>query len=228
MRILVVDDEVRFADGVRRGLEAEGFSVDVAHTGVDGLWRARETDYDAIVLDLMMPGMSGSALCRTLRDEGDWTPVLLLTAKDGDGDQIAGLDAGADDYVVKPLDHSVLVARLRALVRRGRPERPVAHRLGDLVIDPSTREVHRGDVAIRLTSREFAVLDFLARRSDQVVSKPAILEGVWDDAFDGDISIVEVYVARLRAKIDRPFGTDSITTLRGAGYRLQGPGASDG
>ncbi|QHC59589.1 response regulator transcription factor [Rathayibacter sp. VKM Ac-2760] len=220
MRILVVDDEAVFADGVRRGLEAEGFSVDVAHDGVDGLWRAREVVYDAIVLDLMMPGLSGSALCRTLRDEGDWTPVLMLTAKDGDRDQIEGLDAGADDYVVKPLEYSVLVARLRALVRRGRPERPVAHRLGDLLIDPAVREVHRGDQLIRLTSREFAVVDFLARNRDRVVSKREILEGVWDDAFDGDLNIVEVYVARLRAKLDRPFGTESITTLRGAGYRL--------
>lgn len=220
MRILVVDDEAVFADGVRRGLEAEGFSVDVAHTGVDGLWRAREVVYDAIVLDLMMPGLSGSALCRTLRDEGDWTPVLMLTAKDGDRDQIEGLDAGADDYVVKPLEYSVLVARLRALVRRGRPERPTVHRFGDLVVDPAQREVHRGAVAIRLTSREFAVVDFLARNRDRVVSKREILEGVWDDAFDGDLNIVEVYVARLRAKLDRPFGTESITTLRGAGYRL--------
>ncbi|NQX15031.1 response regulator transcription factor [Rathayibacter sp. VKM Ac-2857] len=220
MRILVVDDEAVFADGVRRGLEAEGFSVDVAHTGVDGLWRAREVVYDAIVLDLMMPGLSGSALCRTLRDEGDWTPVLMLTAKDGDRDQIEGLDAGADDYVVKPLEYSVLVARLRALVRRGRPERPVVHRVGDLLIDPALREVRRGDVPIRLTSREFAVADFLARHRDRVVSKREILEGVWDDAFDGDLNIVEVYVARLRAKLDRPFGTESITTLRGAGYRL--------
>ncbi|ROQ16107.1 DNA-binding response OmpR family regulator [Rathayibacter sp. PhB93] len=220
MRILVVDDEAVFADGVRRGLEAEGFSVDVAHDGVDGLWRARETVYDAIVLDLMMPGLSGSALCRTLRDEGDWTPVLMLTAKDGDRDQIDGLDAGADDYVVKPLEYSVLVARLRALVRRGRPERPVVHRVGDLLIDPALREVHRGDVPIRLTSREFAVVDFLARHRDRVVAKREILEGVWDDAFDGDLNIVEVYVARLRAKLDRPFGTESITTLRGAGYRL--------
>ncbi|MDY0911553.1 response regulator transcription factor [Rathayibacter festucae] len=220
MRILVVDDEAVFADGVRRGLEAEGFSVDIAHTGVDGLWRAREVVYDAIVLDLMMPGLSGSALCRTLRDEGDWTPVLMLTAKDGDRDQIEGLDAGADDYVVKPLEYSVLVARLRALVRRGRPERPVVHRVGDLLIDPALREVRRGDVPIRLTSREFAVADFLARHRDRVVSKREILEGVWDDAFDGDLNIVEVYVARLRAKLDRPFGTESITTLRGAGYRL--------
>lgn len=220
MRILVVDDEVRFADGVRLGLEAEGFSVDLAHDGIDGLWRAREVAYDAIVVDLMMPGLSGFALCRTLRDEGVWTPVLMLTAKDGDLDQIEGLDAGADDYVVKPLEYSVLVARLRALVRRGRPERPVAHTVGDLVIDPATREVHRAGAPIRLTSREFAVLDHLARHRDRVVSKRELLEGVWDDSFDGDMNIVEVYVARLRAKIDRPFGTGSITTLRGAGYRL--------
>lgn len=168
----------------------------------------------------MMPGLSGLALCRTLRDEGVWTPVLMLTAKDGDGDQIEGLDAGADDYVVKPLEHSVLVARLRALVRRGRPERPVVHRVGDLVIDPTVREVARGGIAVRLTSREFSVLDFLARNRDRIVAKREILEGVWDDQFDGDMNIVEVYVARLRAKLDRPFGTESITTLRGAGYRL--------
>ncbi|NQX12587.1 response regulator transcription factor [Microbacteriaceae bacterium VKM Ac-2855] len=220
MRILVIDDEERFADGIRIGLEAEGFSVDLAHNGVDGLWRAREVSYDAIVLDVMMPGLSGYALCTRLREEENWTPVLMLTAKDGDLDQIEGLDAGADDYVVKPLEYPVLVARIRALVRRGRPERPVAHRIGDLLIDPSRREVHRGTVPIRLTSREFAVVDYLARHRDRVVSKRDILEGVWDENFDGDGNIVEVYVARLRAKLDRPFGTASIATLRGAGYRL--------
>lgn len=220
----MIDDEVRFAEGVRIGLEAEGFSVDLAHNGVDGLWRAREVRYDAIVLDVMMPGLSGYALCSRLRAEENWTPVLMLTAKDGDHDQIEGLDAGADDYVVKPLEYPVLVARIRALVRRGRPERPVAHRIGELVIDPTTRTVQRGGVPIPVTAREFAVADYLARHRDRVVSKRDILAGVWDDDFDGDLNIVEVYVARLRAKIDRPFGTASITTMRGAGYRLSADG----
>lgn len=224
MRVLVVDDEVRLADGVRRGLEAEGWAVDVAHDGVDGLWHAREFTYDAIVLDLMMPGLSGWAVCAQLRSDGDWTPVLMLTAKDGEWDQVEALDAGADDYVTKPFSHPVLVARLRALVRRGARERPAVLTVGDLVVDPAARTVARGGVPVELTSREFAVLEFLARRAGEVCSKRAVIENVWDVDFDGDPNIVEVYVGHLRRKVDRPFGRTSLETVRGAGYRLAADG----
>ncbi|WP_144757381.1 response regulator transcription factor [Curtobacterium pusillum] len=224
MRVLVVDDEVRLADGVRRGLEAEGWAVDVAHDGIDGLWHAREFTYDAIVLDLMMPGLSGWAVCAQLRSDGDWTPVLMLTAKDGEWDQVEALDAGADDYVTKPFSHPVLVARLRALVRRGARERPAVLTVGDLVVDPAARTVSRGGVPVDLTSREFAVLEFLARRAGEVCSKRAVIENVWDVDFDGDPNIVEVYVGHLRRKVDRPFGRTSLETVRGAGYRLAADG----
>jgi len=220
MRILVVDDEARFADGIRRGLQAEGFAVDLAHTAADGLWRAREIRYDAIVLDIMMPEMNGYVMCRTLRSEGDWTPILMLTAKDGGWDEVEGLDTGADDYVVKPVEYPVLVARLRALIRRGRPQRPTLIDVGSLQINPATREVRRAGRPVQLTAREFAVLSYLARDPAVVRSKQEILEGVWADEFDGDSNIVEVYIAHLRAKVDRPFGVDTIQTVRGAGYRL--------
>ena len=223
--MLVVDDEVRLADGVRRGLEAEGWAVDVAHDGVDGLWHAREFGYDAIVLDLMMPGMSGWAVCGQLRADENWTPVLMLTAKDGEWDQVEALDAGADDYVTKPFSHPVLVARIRALVRRGARERPSVLTVGDLVVDPAARIVARGAQRLDLTSREFAVLEFLARRAGQVCSKREVIENVWDVDFDGDPNIVEVYVGHLRRKVDRPFGRNSIETVRGAGYRLAADGA---
>ncbi|MGN6409698.1 MAG: response regulator transcription factor [Curtobacterium sp.] len=224
MRLLVVDDEVRLADGVRRGLEAEGWAVDVAHDGVDGLWHAREFGYDAIVLDLMMPGLSGWAVCAQLRADGDWTPVLMLTAKDGEWDQVEALDAGADDYVTKPFSHPVLVARPRALIRRGARERPAVLTLGDLVVDPAARTVSRGSTPVELTSREFAVLEFLARRAGEVCSKRDVIENVWDVDFDGDPNIVEVYVGHLRRKVDRPFGRTAIETVRGAGYRLAADG----
>jgi two-component system OmpR family response regulator len=220
MRVLVVDDEVRLADGVRRGLEAEGWAVDVAHDGVDGLWHAREFRYDAVVLDLMMPGMSGWAVCAQLRAEGNWTPVLMLTAKDGEWDQVEALDAGADDYVTKPFSHPVLVARLRALVRRGARERPAVLAVRDLRVDPAARTAARGDTPLDLTSREFAVLEFLVRRAGQVCSKREVIENVWDVDFEGDPNIVEVYVGHLRRKVDRPFGRTTIETVRGAGYRL--------
>lgn len=224
MRVLVVDDEVRLADGVRRGLEAEGWAVDVAHDGVDGLWHAREFTYDAIVLDLMMPGLSGWAVCAQLRANGDWTPVLMLTAKDGEWDQVEALDAGADDYVTKPFSHPVLVARLRALVRRGARERPAVLTLGDLVVDPAARTVSRAGTPVELTSREFAVLEFLARRAGQVCSKRDVIDNVWDVDFEGDPNIVEVYVGHLRRKLDRPFGRTALETVRGAGYRLAADG----
>ncbi len=220
MRVLLVDDETRLADGLRRGLEAEGFAVDLASTGVDGLWYARENDYDVILLDVMMPGMSGYTVCRSLREDQNWTPILMLTAKDGEWDQVEGLDTGADDYVVKPVHFAVLVARIRALVRRGARERPTVANFGDLRIDPAARTVHRGATEIALTAREFSVLAYLARNVGIVVSKRQVLQGVWDEHFDGDPNIVEVYIGHLRTKIDRPFNRSSIVTVRGAGYRL--------
>ncbi|MFS2242012.1 response regulator transcription factor [Microbacterium sp. OR16] len=222
MRILLVDDEVRLADGIRRGLEAEGMVVDVVHNGVDGLARARDDDYDAIVLDVMMPGMSGYRVCQALRAEGDWTPVLFLTAKDGEWDEVEGLDTGGDDWLTKPFSYPVLVARLRALVRRGARERPAVLEAGDLRLDPAARRVFRGDSEVSLTARELAVLDFLMRRRDEVVTRSEIIANVWGADFDGDANIVEVYIGHLRAKVDRPFGRESIQTVRGAGYRLAG------
>ncbi|MBD8515340.1 response regulator transcription factor [Plantibacter sp. VKM Ac-2885] len=222
MRILVVDDEVRLADGVRRGLEAEGFAVDVAANGVDGLWMAGEHRYDAIILDIMMPGLSGYRVCQQLRDAGDWTPILMLTAKDGDWDQVEALDTGADDFLSKPFSFAVLVARIRSLVRRGSRERPAVLEVGELRLDPASKQVHRGNVPIDLTSREFAVLEFLMRRGGEVVSKREVLQNVWDDDFEGDPNIVEVYVGHLRNKVDRPFERASIETVRGFGYRLAG------
>jgi DNA-binding response OmpR family regulator len=224
MRLLVVDDEPRLAEGLKRGLEAEGFAVDVAHTGTDGLWLAREQQYAAILLDIMLPGMNGYVVCRTLRDEENWTPVLMLTAKDGEWDQVEGLDTGADDYLTKPFSFAVLLARLRALIRRGAGARPATLAVGDLTLDPAAREVRRADAPIELTTREFAVLEFLMRRAGEVVPKSEILDGVWDFAFEGDPNIVEVYIGHLRAKIDRPFGRESIRTIRGAGYRIGADG----
>lgn len=222
--MLLVDDEVRLADGVRRGLEAEGMTVDVANDGVDGLWRAREFEYDVIVLDVMMPGMSGYRVCQTMRAEEIWTPVLFLTAKDGEWDEVEGLDTGGDDWLTKPFSFPVLVARLRALVRRGGRERPAVLAAGDLALDPAARTVHRGTTPIELTAREMAVLELLLRRRGEVVSKAQVLDNVWSDGFDGDPNIVEVYVGRLRRKLDRPFGRDAIQTIRGSGYRLAADG----
>ncbi|MEY2849724.1 MAG: hypothetical protein RI885_2391 [Actinomycetota bacterium] len=220
MRVLVVEDEVRLAEGLRRGLEAEGFAVDVAATGTDGLWLARENDYSVILLDIMLPGMSGYRLCETLRAEEDWTPILMLTAKDGEWDQVEALDTGADDYLTKPFSFAILLARMRALLRRGATERPTMLEAGEIKVDPAARRVWRGEVAVELTAREFAVLEYLIRHAGSVVSKRDVLAGVWDFDFDGDPNIVEVYIRHLRNKLDRPFGRASIETLRGAGYRL--------
>jgi DNA-binding response OmpR family regulator len=224
MRVLVVEDGVRLAEGLKRGLEAEGFAVDVALNGTDGLWFARENRYAVVLLDIMLPGLNGYLVCRTLREEGDWTPVLMLTAKDGEWDQVEALDTGADDYLTKPFSFAVLLARVRALIRRGAAPRPAVLEAGDLHLDPATREVRRADAAIELTTREFAVLEFLMRRAGEVVAKAEILDGVWDFDFDGDPNIVEVYIGHLRNKVDRPFGRESIQTMRGAGYRLAADG----
>ena len=224
MRVLVVDDEVRLARSLRVGLEAEGFAVDLAHDGTDGLWLARENEYDAIVLDLLLPGINGYKICEALRVEKDWTPILMLTAKDGEWDQVEGLDTGADDYLTKPFSFPVLVARLRAVARRGARERPTQLEVGDIRLDPAARRVWRGEVEVVLTAREFSLLAFLVRHRGDVVPKRHILEAVWGFDFEGDPNIIEVYIRHLRNKIDRPFGRDAIQTLRGAGYRL----ASDG
>ncbi|WP_229052630.1 response regulator transcription factor [Aeromicrobium sp. Leaf350] len=218
MRVLVVDDEVQLAEGIRRGLEAEGCAVDVAHDGIDGLWYATEHPYDVIVLDVMMPGHSGWTVVKKLREEGNWTPVLMLTARDTDADQVQALDGGADDYLTKPFSFTVLVARLRALARRGAPERPAVLEVGDVVLDPAARTISRAGTPVPLTTRELAVAEFLLRRAGQVVSKLDVLAGVWDEAFDGDPNIVEVYVGHVRRKLDRPFGRASLQTVRGAGY----------
>jgi DNA-binding response OmpR family regulator len=220
MRLLVVEDEQRLAAGLLKGLEAEGFAVDVVHNGIDGIWMARENPFDAIILDVMLPGANGYQVCRTLRDQGNWTPILMLTAKDGVWDEVEGLDTGADDYLTKPFSYAVLIARLRALLRRGAAPRPTELDAGDLRLDPATRRVWSCGTEIALTTREFAVLEFLACRPDQVLSKADIIAHVWDFDFDGDPNIVEVYVRRLRTKLHRPDGRPVIETVRGAGYRL--------
>jgi two-component system OmpR family response regulator len=224
MRVLVVEDERALADGLRRGLETEGFAADLAHDGIDGLHLALEHAYDAIVLDLMLPGMNGFQVCGALRDAGVWTPIVVLTAKDGEYDEAEALDTGADDYVTKPFSYVALVARVRALIRRGAGERPPILEAGNLRFDPGARRAWRGETEVRLTAREASLLEFLLRRAGQVVSKTEILDHVWDDRFDGDLNIVEVYVRHLRNKLDRPFGCAAIKTVRGAGYRLAADG----
>ena len=221
MKLLIVDDDAKLAAALRRGLTAEGFSVEVAADGVDGLWRAREGEYDLIVLDVMLPGRNGYQVCAELRRDGDTTPILMLTAKDGEYDEAEGLDTGADDYLRKPFSFPVLVARIHALLRRAAlGERPRLA-VGDLTLDPRARRVHRGDAEVPLTAREFDLLAYLVRRAGAVLSKQQILAGVWDDGFDGDPNVVEVYVARLRRKLDEPFGRAIIETVRGAGYRVR-------
>ena len=217
---MVVEDEQRLAAGLRKGLEAEGFAVDVVHNGTDGIWMARENPFDAIILDVMLPGANGYQVCRTLRREVNWTPILMLTAKDGVWDQVEGLDTGADDYLTKPFSHAVLVARLRALRRRGVQARPTVLEAGDLRLDPARRRVWLRGEQIELTPREFAVLEYLLHHPDEVLSKRDILDHVWDFDFDGDPNIVEVYVRRLRTKLPRPVGGAVIETVRGVGYRL--------
>jgi len=220
VRVLVVEDEVRLAEALRTGLVAEGFAVDLAHTGTDGLHLARENVYDAILLDIMLPGLSGYRIAQALRAEERWVPILMLTAKDGEYDEADGLDVGADDYLTKPFSFVVLLARLRALLRRTAPPRPTILAAGDLSLDPATRRVLRGADAIDLTPKEFSLLEYLLRRAGDVVSKTEILEHVWDAYYDGDPNVVEVYVGYLRRKIDAPYGRQAVQTVRGAGYRL--------
>jgi DNA-binding response OmpR family regulator len=223
VRVLVVEDEARLAASLRTGLQAEGFAVDVAPDGAEGLWFASEHAYDVILLDIMLPVVDGYEVCRRLRADGNWTPIVMLTALDGDEDQVEALDTGADDYVVKPFSFQVLLARVRSLLRRGVPERPALLEVGDLVLDPASRHATRGGVALRLTAREMSLLELLMRRSGDVLTKQQIMSNVWDYGFEGDPNIIEVYIARLRNKVDRPFGRADIETLRGSGYRLRQP-----
>jgi len=224
VRVLVVEDEKGLAAGLKRGLEAEGFAVDVAIDGTDGLWMAREQPYDAMVLDILLPGVNGFKICSTLREEGNWTPILMLTAKDGELDEAEALDSGADDYLTKPFSYVVLMAHLRALLRRGVRERPAVMEAGDLRLDPAAHRCWRGEIEIELTPREFSLLEFLLRRKGEVLPKREILDHVWDYDFEGDPNIVEVYVRHLREKLDRPFGRETVKTVRGAGYRLESDG----
>ncbi len=216
----MVEDDRKTADAVRRGLEAEGYAVELAHDGIDGLWMATEAAPDLIVLDIMLPGKNGYKICAELREAGNWTPILMLTAKDGDLDQAEALDTGADDYLVKPFSFPLLLARIRALLRRATHDAPAPVSVGDLRIDPAQRRIWRGEAEVSLTARQFDVLEFLVRRAGQVVAKDEILNGVWRHDFDGDPNIVEVYIRRLRCAIDEPFARHSIQTVRGAGYRL--------
>lgn len=220
MRILLVEDEKVLAGTVRRGLVNEGFVVDVTHDGVSGLSAATENAYDVILLDLMLPLKNGYDVLRELRQRRIWTPVLMLTAKDGEYDQTDAFDLGADDYLTKPFSFLVLVARIRALIRRGAPERPVVLTLGTLTMDPVHSRVRRGETPISLTAREYGLLQYLMRRHDQVVSKADILDNVWDSAYEGGDNVVEVYIGYLRRKIDVPFGVQTLATVRGMGYLL--------
>jgi len=221
MHVLVVEDELKMASLVRRGLEREGYLVDLAADGDEGLWAAREHDYDAIVLDAMIPGPDGFDVCRILRGESRWAPVLMLTAHDSVEDRVRGLDAGADDYLTKPFAFEELFARLRALTRRGPIERPVVLQVDDLTLDPVSHVVRRGDQRIDLSAKEFALLEFVMRHPDEVLTRSRILEHVWDFAYDGGSNVVDVYVRYLREKIDRPFGRADLETVRGVGYRLR-------
>jgi DNA-binding response OmpR family regulator len=225
MRVLVVEDERRLAAAVKRGLEASGFAVDLAFDGVSGLHMAREGGYDGVVLDIMLPGMSGYSVCQQLRAEENWVPLLFLSAKDGEYDLADGLDIGADDYLVKPFSYVVLAARLRALLRRGMVPRPAVLRAGDLSLDPGSRSVQRGSVPVELTAREFSLLEYLMRRCGEAVPKAELLAHVWDDPDEiADLNVVEVYVGYLRRKIDAPFGRAAVKTVRGAGYLLAADG----
>ncbi|WP_433331647.1 response regulator transcription factor [Spirillospora sp. CA-294931] len=221
MRVLVVEDERRLADLLKAGLTREGCAVDLAFDGRDGLWMAGENPYDVIILDVMLPELNGYAVCAQLRERGVWTPVLMLTAMSGEYDEAEALDTGADDFLSKPFSFVVLLARMRALLRRGGQERPAVLTLGDLKVDPAGMRCSRGDVKISLTPKEFAILHCLARHPGEVVSRTELLEKAWDFTFDGDSNVVDVYISALRRKIDRPFGLTSLVTVRGAGYRLE-------
>jgi len=221
MRVLVVEDEPKMAGLVKRGLEEEGIAVDVSGRGEDAVWMAGSTEYDVVVLDVMLPGLDGFEVCRRLRADEVWTPVLMLTARDAVEDRVTGLDGGADDYLVKPFSFDELLARLRALARRGSAERPAVLEAGDLRLDPATRRATRGDAEITLSQKEYALLETLMRRPGVALSRLQLLEHAWDDTYENRSNVIDVYIRYLREKIDRPFGTDTIETVRGVGYRLR-------
>jgi two-component system, OmpR family, response regulator len=221
VRVLIVEDHVKMAGLVKRGLQKEGMATDVATNGEEALWRAQATEYDAIILDVMLPGIDGFEVCSRLRDEGVWAPILMLTARDAVRDRVAGLDGGADDYLTKPFSYSELLARLRALVRRGPVERPAELRVGDLRLDPARRQVWRGEAEIRLSPKEFSLLETFMRRPGEVLSRFQLLEHAWDYEYENRSNVVDSYIRLLRRKVDRPFGVQSIETVRGVGYRLR-------
>jgi two-component system, OmpR family, response regulator len=225
MRVLIVEDHVKMAALIQRGLRKEAMAVDVTANGEDALWMADATDYDAIVLDVMLPGVDGFEVCRRLREKGVWAPILMLTARDAVRDRVAGLDSGADDYLVKPFSYAELLARLRALVRRGPVERPAELSVGGLRLDPAQHKVWRGDSEISLSAKEFAILETFMRRPGEVLSRFQLLEHAWDYEYENRSNVVDSYIRLLRRKIDQPFGTKSIETVRGAGYRLRKDGA---
>jgi two-component system, OmpR family, response regulator len=228
MRVLIVEDHVKMAALIQRGLRKEAMAVDITANGEDALWMAAATDYDAIVLDVMLPGLDGFEVCRRLREKGVWAPILMLTARDAVRDRVAGLDSGADDYLTKPFSYAELLARLRALVRRGPVERPSELRVGDLRLDPARRKVWRGGSEISLTPKEFALLETFMRRPGQVLSRFQLLEHAWDYEYENRSNVVDAYIRLLRRKVDRPFGARSLETVRGAGYRLREDGGDGG
>ena len=228
MRVLVVEDTARMGELIRRGLQEHGYAVDLAETGEDGLWLASENPYDAVVLDVLLPDFDGFEVCRRMREADRWSPVLMLTAKDAIADRVAGLDAGADDYLTKPFDFVELLARIRALIRRGTVERPAVIQVGELTLDPSTHDVARAGETIDLTVKEFTLLELFMRHPNEVLSRSWLLDHAWDFAYDGGSNVVDVYVRYLREKIDRPFGRTSLRTVRGAGYRLAEDGGPRG
>jgi two-component system OmpR family response regulator len=224
MRVLIVEDEAKMAGLLRRGLEREGFAVDAIANGEEAVWKAEAVGYDAILLDLMLPGIDGLEVCRRLREAGVWSPILMLTARDAIRDRVAGLDRGADDYLTKPFSFAELLARLRALIRRGQSERPSIVEIGELRLDPSTHQVWRGKAEVELSAKEFALLETFMRRPGEVLSRFQLLEHVWDYDYENRSNVVDSYVRFLREKVDRPFGVESIETVRGAGYRLRRDG----
>ncbi len=226
MRVLIVEDEIKLAGLIRRGLRDDGLAADVAVKGEDALWMAGATEYDAIVLDVMLPGIDGFEVCRRLRADGVWAPVLMLTARDSVEDRVLGLDGGADDYLAKPFSFAELAARLRALARRGPVERPSVLRAGNLHLDPASRRAWRGDVDLALSAKEFALLETFLRRPGQVLDRFQLLEHAWDYEYENRSNVVDVYVRYLREKVDRPFGVESIETVRGAGYRMRADGGN--
>jgi two-component system OmpR family response regulator len=229
VRVLVVEDELRMAALLKRGLQEDGYAVDVASTGRDAVWQATEFDYDAVLLDLMLPGLDGVEVCRRLRSAGRWVPVLMLTARDAVEDRVRGLDAGADDYLTKPFSFAELSARVRAMIRRGAVERPTELRVADLRLEPASRRAWRGEAELTLSAKEFALLELFLRHPDQVLTRTRILEHVWDFAYEGASNVVDQYVLYLRRKMDRPFRVEQLETVRGAGYRLRSvPAAAAG